>query len=107
MIFFLLIRRPPRSTLFPYTTLFRSQTVLSNFDIVAVGGAFTAVDRAFSVTVTTGQITLQLVPIRRQHLSTPITPKTLMPASASTNITKQRHHTIVTAAAQPQRMILP
>src|SRR5437867_6989144 len=25
--FFLLIRRPPRSTLFPYTTLFRSQTI--------------------------------------------------------------------------------
>src|SRR5436190_5473251 len=24
-LFFLLIRRPPRSTLFPYTTLFRSQ----------------------------------------------------------------------------------
>src|SRR5437899_5048356 len=24
--FFLMIRRPPRSTLFPYTTLFRSQT---------------------------------------------------------------------------------
>src|SRR3712207_7842211 len=27
MLFFLMIRRPPRSTLFPYTTLFRSQTV--------------------------------------------------------------------------------
>src|SRR3712207_7853768 len=26
-IFFLMIRRPPRSTLFPYTTLFRSQAV--------------------------------------------------------------------------------
>src|SRR3712207_8349133 len=26
MCFFLMIRRPPRSTLFPYTTLFRSQT---------------------------------------------------------------------------------
>src|SRR5689334_23592350 len=26
MFFFLLIRRPPRSTLFPYTTLFRSQS---------------------------------------------------------------------------------
>src|SRR5438445_7865266 len=26
MFFFLLIRRPPRSTLFPYTTLFRSGT---------------------------------------------------------------------------------
>src|SRR3712207_8768162 len=27
MFFFLMIRRPPRSTLFPYTTLFRSQAV--------------------------------------------------------------------------------
>src|SRR5258708_24687937 len=26
LFFFLMIRRPPRSTLFPYTTLFRSQT---------------------------------------------------------------------------------
>src|SRR3712207_8636285 len=26
MFFFLMIRRPPRSTLFPYTTLFRSTT---------------------------------------------------------------------------------
>src|SRR5256885_12773498 len=28
--FFLMIRRPPRSTLFPYTTLFRSGTVVSD-----------------------------------------------------------------------------
>src|SRR3712207_8587418 len=28
LIFFLMIRRPPRSTLFPYTTLFRSPAVL-------------------------------------------------------------------------------
>src|SRR5258708_32883573 len=28
MIFFLMIRRPPRSTLFPYTTLFRSLRAL-------------------------------------------------------------------------------
>src|SRR5256885_7841516 len=27
--FFLMIRRPPRSTLFPYTTLFRSQGITS------------------------------------------------------------------------------
>src|SRR3712207_7789672 len=27
--FFLMIRRPPRSTLFPYTTLFRSNAVVS------------------------------------------------------------------------------
>src|SRR5260370_16534213 len=28
MLFFLMIRRPPRSTLFPYTTLFRSDLLL-------------------------------------------------------------------------------
>src|SRR3712207_8647012 len=27
MVFFLMIRRPPRSTLFPYTTLFRSHVL--------------------------------------------------------------------------------
>src|SRR5712664_4738773 len=27
LFFFLMIRRPPRSTLFPYTTLFRSSTI--------------------------------------------------------------------------------
>src|SRR2546425_9755597 len=34
LFFFLMIRRPPRSTLFPYTTLFRSLGV----QIVLVGG---------------------------------------------------------------------
>src|SRR5688572_32308419 len=29
--FFLMIRRPPRSTLFPYTTLFRSPMILGRF----------------------------------------------------------------------------
>src|SRR3712207_5300881 len=31
LFFFLMIRRPPRSTLFPYTTLFRSQQVYNGF----------------------------------------------------------------------------
>src|SRR3712207_7317003 len=30
LFFFLMIRRPPRSTLFPYTTLFRSSTVFAS-----------------------------------------------------------------------------
>src|SRR5256885_11658793 len=34
--FFLMIRRPPRSTLFPYTTLFRSQSVLRHDDWLVV-----------------------------------------------------------------------
>src|SRR5436853_7714252 len=32
-VFFLMIRRPPRSTLFPYTTLFRSTLETSSFTI--------------------------------------------------------------------------
>src|SRR3712207_7415932 len=40
MFFFLMIRRPPRSTLFPYTTLFRSLNLRSEVGrlILAVGG---------------------------------------------------------------------
>src|SRR3712207_7988822 len=33
--FFLMIRRPPRSTLFPYTTLFRSEEVRSRMFVFA------------------------------------------------------------------------
>src|SRR5688572_32312344 len=37
--FFLMIRRPPRSTLFPYTTLFRSYPGLSGADVPAIDEA--------------------------------------------------------------------
>src|SRR5256885_5684358 len=33
-----MIRRPPRSTLFPYTTLFRSSSVTDRVDVLVVGG---------------------------------------------------------------------
>src|SRR3712207_8467154 len=33
LVFFLMIRRPPRSTLFPYTTLFRSLQSLEALDV--------------------------------------------------------------------------
>src|SRR3982751_972264 len=36
--FFLMIRRPPRSTLFPYTTLFRSEEVAYDQLLLATGG---------------------------------------------------------------------
>src|SRR5438309_864257 len=36
IIFFLIIRRPPRSTLFPYTTLFRSMLCVTIFVILVV-----------------------------------------------------------------------
>src|ERR1039457_3507715 len=35
-LFFLMIRRPPRSTLFPYTTLFRSQEHVRPYAILQV-----------------------------------------------------------------------
>src|SRR3712207_7006744 len=34
--FFLMIRRPPRSTLFPYTTLFRSKVKLQPDTVIAI-----------------------------------------------------------------------
>src|SRR3712207_7651341 len=34
LFFFLMIRRPPRSTLFPYTTLFRSDLAVLQQDVV-------------------------------------------------------------------------
>src|SRR3712207_8323178 len=36
--FFLMIRRPPRSTLFPYTTLFRSLLVCPNYITTSASG---------------------------------------------------------------------
>src|SRR5256886_13192759 len=48
LFFFLMIRRPPRSTLFPYTTLFRSRNItlgseavsVTNFDLKRDAGTF-------------------------------------------------------------------
>src|SRR5437667_9769223 len=39
VFFFLMIRRPPRSTLFPYTTLFRSRYANPLFHFQATGGS--------------------------------------------------------------------
>src|SRR3712207_7320119 len=38
LIFFLMIRRPPRSTLFPYTTLFRSEMDVALLERVTTVG---------------------------------------------------------------------
>src|SRR3712207_7359684 len=45
LFFFLMIRRPPRSTLFPYTTLFRSTLVIA----AAIGVPVAAAVVAFEV----------------------------------------------------------
>src|SRR5205814_8835679 len=38
-VFFLLVRRPPRSTLFPYTTLFRSGVLAAGGNLPDIRGA--------------------------------------------------------------------
>src|SRR3712207_7125282 len=43
--FFLMIRRPPRSTLFPYTTLFRSVQEAAQARIVVVAEALVRAER--------------------------------------------------------------
>src|SRR2546429_6661741 len=42
IFFFLMIRRPPRSTLFPYTTLFRSRDNIHSHDVVRAIEEFAA-----------------------------------------------------------------
>src|SRR5258708_37128567 len=44
LFFFLMIRRPPRSTLFPYTTLFRSTE--DDFDFLTSNKVWIATDRS-------------------------------------------------------------
>src|SRR5690349_23771257 len=53
--FFLMLRRPPRSTLFPYTTLFRSSSPAESFRVLR-----------FSVALP-GSLTLQLGVGTRTH----------------------------------------
>src|SRR5215216_1728073 len=45
LVFFLMRRRPPRSTLFPYTTLFRSHASARGSACLAYGGGRLAYDR--------------------------------------------------------------
>src|SRR6202167_6567727 len=46
--FFLMIRRPPRSTLFPYTTLFRSTMLLFAANALNIGADIGAMAKARS-----------------------------------------------------------
>jgi len=47
-----------------FNVLINGTPVLTNFDVVAAGGAFNAVDRSFSVNVTNQTVTVSFVPVR-------------------------------------------
>src|SRR5688572_13722515 len=63
ILFFLMIRRPPRSTLFPYTTLFRS--------CAAVRDGHRAIATAPNTTAN-----LRMTPPKNLYVTTPVTHKT-------------------------------
>src|SRR5215204_7431681 len=59
-VFFLMIRRPPRSTLFPYTTLFRSHDhgIVADDAEELASAMRRAVDAGCDVLVTTGGVSV-------------------------------------------------
>src|SRR2546430_16594638 len=98
LFFFLMIRRPPISTLFPYTTLFRSggRLPLSYDRYAGVTGKYQRIGPGQSndlfentlvgtnLTVQSRQIDIGVDPkeIGRAHVRTPVTAKSRMPSSA-------------------------
>src|SRR5260221_7140184 len=89
-----MIRRPPRSTLFPYTTLFRSASPtvgvvklgVAGHSIVVGPGKLPITGAVVSATVTTCTPVLafpQLSQIGRAHVSTPLTQRLPTPSSSS------------------------
>src|SRR3712207_6969110 len=65
-----MIRRPPRSTLFPYTTLFRSRLAglleLGDLRLRPVGGELQGADQRDQVALSCADVVL--VPVVRAHL---------------------------------------
>src|SRR2546430_12733463 len=86
--FFLMIRRPPRSTLFPYTTLFRSNLMLCSGS--HLGEALDLAARLESGTPA-GLALLRwenrLAAIGRAHVWTPVPVEFRMPPSAWETVT--------------------
>src|SRR5260370_20533848 len=83
--FFLMIRRPPRSTLFPYTTLFRSEPAVRDVEDDIDLTIHPPPDLMVEVIVTHGpgealQICQELQ-IAKVHVCTALTLKPLMPSS--------------------------
>src|SRR5260370_42604423 len=85
LFFFLMIRRPPRSTLFPYTTLFRSSTGddLNDFLFIFVDKLFGIQDQVFEKVELLGKRTAEMHLARsEEHTSELVTRSSRMPSSA-------------------------
>src|SRR3712207_9243829 len=69
-VFFLMIRRPPRSTLFPYTTLFRSSTIREAYARATADPAFEATDDCTVVLRYVPEVPIFVVPGEEDRKST-------------------------------------
>src|SRR5690348_18004973 len=106
-LFFLMLRRPPRSTLFPYTTLFRS---ISGLDAVRLGLAyrsyspteFEAGVRAFAAKLATRDRTA-VTRIKRLVRSEEHTSELQSPVHLVCRLLleKKKHHRIATLPPRP------
>src|SRR3989337_3709799 len=72
-VFFLMIRRPPRSTLFPYTTLFRSnqrrhQRLVRHPTLLAASGTSAADRKSTRLNSSHGSISYAVSLIGRAHV---------------------------------------
>src|SRR2546425_1198721 len=66
-VFFLMIRRPPRSTLFPYTTLFRSKPTVPVGALAEPGVASVTVAVQLVALPTGTEAGMQLTPVVRSE----------------------------------------
>src|SRR5258707_7978663 len=84
-----MIRRPPRSTLFPYTTLFRSRRTVRELAGIARGDELArALDGLELGEAFHGGLGAVAFEIGRAHVLTPVTPISPMPSSA---LKKKKH----------------
>src|SRR3712207_8701418 len=69
MFFFLMIRRPPRSTLFPYTTLFRSTDIDSCQDVTIRGCTYRVDDDCIALKGSKGPLAMEDKDRSEEHTS--------------------------------------
>src|SRR2546430_13719023 len=95
--FFLMIRRPPRSTLFPYTTLFRSLECASGISFsFDVNWSYVGEEDRFWFEVLAGRGSGRLAPLPRDRKSTRLNSSHSQISYAVFCLKKKKHTQLIT-----------